>query len=931
MKKLFLFFSLLTLCVMTTIPAMAAEESSKTFYVTYNNIGDTYYVNLDGSDNLPATPEDAQRSFMISGKESSYSLDELKKELGSWEGETPTITIKEEFITEADLYFGFVVDQEQYDNDVYICRREDGNYKTNITLGVTTIADAMNGMETRPKCPAGYTTDNNFYLWKVVTVSERKNDTDTTVVASYLNDREGSSISCDKFLTSSVLYSGIEESDRNKQGFVVGQYLTPRSYKLRVEDVRGNVKGTEYVTYTTMEDEFGKLSEKYKNDFGGEPTGYEIYIEQLYEEGGVEAMLVWPLEQDPEEMGVVEYDCAKHIAYQYDQMEGEMSLTLVMRPTYDTNGVEVGYILMDESGNFLKQVIDGETGEMTGYEPKTNDDSLNDCFTSLYEFSYNGIIGVTTCADIEKALKDQNEGILPHVAPYSKIDGWYRFYSNSLSSALSGINNLEGYTKLSLHDVIPWEEQDDPMYTDPHFSLVYVLVKGEKDITVSNSWDLAGMTRAVSAAVDQGYTGINVQIASSINFTDYTSNLSEEAKEAFFASLDNFSLADGMSPIGTDENPFQGSFTGEASHISNYQVKVPGALINCLGAKGVVSGMTLENSVIYNTLQNAVSDLTSAGKRIYAAIIADKNSGLISNVGYVGRLAVKEGDGDGIVVNTLVGENSGTIENCFFYNTALDETSKATYIVKQTVGVGRSKGSGKVKKVATNAKSSNKSIPVFTYDDEELNKAEREFTNAEFAAGPVAYWLNFDGDGYTGEYTRKWSQGGIAPVLVAEGQKNALHKLDFKSNNNTVDITCDKAFANEGDMVRVEFSEPVLSLTVDGENVMPENGGLAASIFVPYSLNPDIKIVATFAGGTDIDYIEAGFNTIAVGAYENTIRVFGAEGGKVMVYDLSGRKVMSASVDSASATLETSLSKGVYIVRVVSENGEFYTKKITLK
>ncbi len=61
---------------------------------------------------------------------------------------------------------------------------------------------------------------------------------------------------------------------------------------------------------------------------------------------------------------------------------------------------------------------------------------------------------------------------------------------------------------------------------------------------------------------------------------------------------------------------------------------------------------------------------------------------------------------------------------------------------------------------------------------------------------------------------------------------------------------------------------------------------------------------------------ESSVEEVCVEVKHGTLRVDGGEGRLVEIYDITGKKVASYSIESASESIELNLSKGVYVVRV---------------
>ncbi len=67
---------------------------------------------------------------------------------------------------------------------------------------------------------------------------------------------------------------------------------------------------------------------------------------------------------------------------------------------------------------------------------------------------------------------------------------------------------------------------------------------------------------------------------------------------------------------------------------------------------------------------------------------------------------------------------------------------------------------------------------------------------------------------------------------------------------------------------------------------------------------------------TAVEIIDNDFQTINVSLNEQTLRVTGANGQMLFIYNVAGVRVMSVKVEGADKLIELNLPKGCYIVKV---------------
>ncbi len=461
----------------------------------------------------------------------------------------------------------------------------------------------------------------------------------------------------------------------------------------------------------------------------------------------------------------------------------------------------------------------------------------------------------------------------------------------------------------------------------------------DEALEIEDTEDLVNMVDNLTVLTENSIP-VKVVVTDNIVYSDvdYTELTEEQLQETLPAK----------EPIGTEEKPFIGSFNGAGNELINFAFSQNGLFgqvgqalkeipedatddqkaeiaeenkqIEQANQNVKVENVSISNGVVYNNLENVVKDLDENNEvsTYYAAALANVNNGVINYCSFVGAMSIPEGVGEDKVLPCLVGENNGVVSHSFVYFTNLDALSslsdngnKAAILVKGNAGIGRnSGGAGQSKKVAANTTSS---YAVDEYgQSEESKKAEAEclFSNDEFASGVVAYWLNFEGAGYTGDYTCKYAQGKLTPVL-SDGS-NGIHRVVYSSNK-SVSIGGQQPYANAGSVLDLSFSEPVSSVKINDIDAL-RISDTNYKVTIPNVSDADVEVTVTYvAGSTDMETLNPDRTTVV--ATSEGIRIFGAEGQTVFVYNLNGSLVYSSTLPG-NAVLIPALVRGVYFVKV---------------
>lgn len=180
-----------------------------------------------------------------------------------------------------------------------------------------------------------------------------------------------------------------------------------------------------------------------------------------------------------------------------------------------------------------------------------------------------------------------------------------------------------------------------------HFFLIvfiahaFILKAYAEDRNISSAAELVAFAEAVNAGGD--FSGNHVLLTADIDLATY----------------------EAWTPIGTDANPFQGTFNGGGHRISNLQVKANaletgfvGGLFGRIAAAGIVQDLTVSSlSVLIEDNGGYDQNACQIGA------IAGRNDGRI--VGCANRGVSVFGNWDNAYVGGIAGYNTGAVENCY--------------------------------------------------------------------------------------------------------------------------------------------------------------------------------------------------------------------------------------------------------------------------
>ena len=413
---------------------------------------------------------------------------------------------------------------------------------------------------------------------------------------------------------------------------------------------------------------------------------------------------------------------------------------------------------------------------------------------------------------------------------------------------------------------------------------------------VSTAQDFVEAFAALSDA-NSGYENATFDIENDVTFDKQVLDYGVLSAENIYTVIDKLPTI----------AKFDGIMNG--AKIDNLTARSAG-FFGTIGEDAEVSNLSFDNATLYADLTNS-SAYTQDGDKIYIPLLAKTINGKVNGFGFTGDIIVdadlaKDKD---ITVYLADGAGENAEINGFVYlDFATTGTNKRCITIKQNLGVRNSKTAKiKMAKQKLNA-GGNKSLDgdEYDYSDDELCKMVREFDDSEFASGVVAFWLNYEGAGYTGNYTARWSQGKTVPIAATtkNGVSDALYAVDYGTTDMT-HITSGKRFANNGSQITIGYDAMPESITVGDTKVV--NFG-ATSVTLTFDHSKPINI--DFSAKSTAEAPNVAEN-ITVSVNGHTVTVSGADGLEKTIFGLSGAAVASSTGSELSVP-----AAGVYVVRV---------------
>ncbi|MCQ2202861.1 MAG: leucine-rich repeat domain-containing protein [Bacteroidales bacterium] len=396
-----------------------------------------------------------------------------------------------------------------------------------------------------------------------------------------------------------------------------------------------------------------------------------------------------------------------------------------------------------------------------------------------------------------------------------------------------------------------------------------------------------------------------------------------EGEEISIALTEDFDLdADNVTwqTLGTAEHPFKGIFDGQGHSIifGGDAANSDNTLFGHIDEGAEIKNLNVENMNVMAGDDNKVVD----GEYTYYPILAKENRGTIKKCVVSGSVMCDEEiENDEKSIGCFIVDNYGTLDHVVeFYKYGIEaEGNKRNIVIMQNMGVGRN--AGQTRKVCNNRKK-NKSLSATPSSD--VNNDCREYTDEEMASGEPAYWLNYAGKGYTGDYTSEWSKGKMHPIMATELSKPAV-KIVYDINGATeseAGLINPLFFANEDDEIEIETAVAPEKVWV-GNNVAEELNSktkLTKKLLSSAAKDGIITVHLMYSKATGIENAKAE-KSIRVNGH--AISIDGAEGESYSVVDVMGRTVAEGECSKELKTIVVPAS-GIYIVKA----GETFKKII---
>lgn len=379
-----------------------------------------------------------------------------------------------------------------------------------------------------------------------------------------------------------------------------------------------------------------------------------------------------------------------------------------------------------------------------------------------------------------------------------------------------------------------------------------------------------------------------------------------------YAGLDAKTLTAKLAPWPTAE-AFSAQIKG--STVTNLAAKLDG-LFGTVRSGATIDNLVLDETLLFVNPENETFEKSDDGQTLFVHVIAGRNHGNLTTVGFAGSVVMPKGaEADGVskYVVSLVGRQgrSGSINGFLFLEVPAVQARGLNYLTDcQGVGIDESLAS----KVAIRKKASaEKKDEKFNPDDPKYRYTSCAFTDDEFASGLVAYWLNFRGVGFTGDYKPLWRQGLRHPEAETNPAR-ALYKVDYQIDGESF-ITSAPTFANGGDRVTISYSKKPVLITVGGKSV---SFGDESATF-SYAADDVVAISWTRADFKPAERVkEPGIEFTTTG---NLIKISGAGKQVKGLYTVTGIKICETTGSTLSAP-----KRGAYAVRIGKRSWRVFVK-----
>lgn len=351
--------------------------------------------------------------------------------------------------------------------------------------------------------------------------------------------------------------------------------------------------------------------------------------------------------------------------------------------------------------------------------------------------------------------------------------------------------------------------------------------------------------------------------------------------------------------------------------VSNLAAKVNG-IFGSVKSGASVSNLVLDDAFLLVDPEDETFERSEDGRTLYVHAIAGRNHGGLTAVGFAGSVAMPKGaEAYGVekYVVSLVGRQgrTGSVNGFLFLETPSASPRQLAFLTDcQGVGVDESLASKVALRKNPSQQAAKSEVP-FNPDDQRFRFTSCYFSDQEFASGLVAYWLNFRGVGFSGDYKPLWRQGLSHPEAESNPAK-ALYKVDYQIDGESY-MTSAPVFANGGDRVTVSYSRKPVTLTVGGRSVQPGEQSATFS----YSADDVVAISWTRADFKPAERVrEPG---VEVNAKGSLITVAGAGKQLKELYTITGIKICETTGSTLSAP-----RRGAYSVRIGKRSWRVFVK-----
>ncbi len=379
---------------------------------------------------------------------------------------------------------------------------------------------------------------------------------------------------------------------------------------------------------------------------------------------------------------------------------------------------------------------------------------------------------------------------------------------------------------------------------------------------------------------------------------------------SFGASADYKTIAARLRILPTIQS-YSATFRGQ--QVNNLATRTNG-VFGTLKTGSKVENLVLDNAYLLVDPEDEVFEKSDDGRTLYVSVFAARNHGVLRTVGFAGSVVMSKGslpDGVEKVVVSLVGRQtvSGAVNGFLYLENQVSQSRSVQYIT-DCAGVGKDESLASKVAIRANPDKQQSSVKKtkpgetsFDPDAERFRYTTCAFTDEEFASGLVAYWLNFRGLGFSGDYKPTWRQG-LAHPEAETNVSRTLCKVDYALDGESF-LTSAPEFANGGDRITLSYSKTPVSISVGGQKVTPVSG----STVISYSAGAVVAISWTNANFVPTEKPKT--PGVEITTKGSLISVSGAGKQVKGLYTVTGIKICETTGSTLSAP-----KPGVYSVRI---------------